>query len=111
MLVTMVGTTMMAIALSSGTAKLIRPIAIGGMPMPIAPLATPATTNATAIKAICVSDIYAASGNSGATRLDRPRRPRRQGVSAEQRLDEAVELGPEAGADVVGLHHDLVPGT
>src|SRR6185312_15203031 len=64
----MVGTTMMAIALSSGTAKLIRPIAIGGMPMPIAPLATPAMTNATAITAICSSDIYAASGREPAHR-------------------------------------------
>src|ERR1700745_1169299 len=62
MLVTIVGTTMIAIALSSGTPKLIRPMAIGGMPMPIAPLATPATTNAAAITAICSSDIYAASG-------------------------------------------------
>src|SRR3954463_15678541 len=86
----MVGTTMMAIAFSSGTAKLINPIAIGGMPMPIAPLAMPATTNATAITAICRSDI--------------------QGISGEEGVYEAVELGPEASADIIGLHHDLVHG-
>src|SRR5207302_4934945 len=49
----MVGSTIMAMALSSGRAKLISPMAIGGMPMPIAPLAMPATMKAPAITSIC----------------------------------------------------------
>jgi hypothetical protein len=53
----MVGSTMMAMALSSGTAKLISPMAIGGMPMPIAPLAIPATMKAPAITSICTTSI------------------------------------------------------
>src|SRR5262245_24629148 len=86
----MVGSTMMAMALSSDSAKLISPMAIGGMPMPIAPLAMPATMKAPAITSICS-------------------RVMRWG-SCDEGFRQSVEGLPEPGADRVGLHHDLVLG-
>src|SRR5262249_25677681 len=88
----MVGTIMMAMALSSGRAKLISPMAIGGMPMPIAPLAMPATIKAPAITSTCSKLI-----------------PPGLLLSVDLR-GKPVERLPELRAQRVGLHHDLVLG-
>ena len=55
MLVVSVGMTMIASASPSGRASVIRPMAIGGRPIPIAPLAMPATMKAPATTSICSS--------------------------------------------------------
>src|SRR5258707_12148052 len=57
MLVAMLGMTMRASASSGRTAKVISASAIGGRPIPIAPLAMPATMKAPAITSICVTVI------------------------------------------------------
>src|SRR6266851_7262834 len=57
MLVAMLGMTMRASASSGRTANVISASAIGGRPMPIAPLAIPATMKAPAITSICVTVI------------------------------------------------------
>src|SRR5260370_33095177 len=57
MLVAMLGMTMRASASSGRTANVISASAIGGRPMPIAPLAKPATMKAPAITSICVTAI------------------------------------------------------
>src|SRR5258708_38947191 len=57
MLVAMLGMSMRASASSGRTAKVISASAIGGRPMPIAPLAMPATMKAPAVTSICVTGI------------------------------------------------------
>src|SRR5260370_37265294 len=57
MLVAMLGMTMRASASSGRTANVISASAIGGRPIPIAPLAIPATMKAPAITSICVTVI------------------------------------------------------
>src|ERR1700722_2911649 len=57
MLVAMLGMTIRASASSGRTANVISASAIGGSPIPIAPLATPATMKAPAITSICVTVI------------------------------------------------------
>ena len=52
MLVTKVGMVMIASASSSGTASVMSPTAIGGSPMPTAPLAMPAKMKAMKITRI-----------------------------------------------------------
>src|SRR6266481_5439374 len=74
MLVAMLGMTMRASASSGRTAKVISASAIGGRPIPIAPLAMPATMKAPAITSICVTVITGLySGGVGKDLLDEAR--------------------------------------
>ena len=71
-LVIMVGRVMMASASPKGSESVITPMAIGGRPMPIAPLAMPARMKAPATTSICISVMapwaQAASGKTWATK-------------------------------------------
>src|SRR5215471_5334982 len=86
MLVAMLGTTISASASSRGMAKVMRARAIGGNPMPMAPLAMPATMKAPVTTSICRSVIR----------------------SARDAFRQSVERLPEPGAQRIGLHHDLM---
>src|ERR1700743_121003 len=129
-----------ASASASGTRSVMIPMAMGGMPMPIAPLATPATVNATAITRICsvvivfivCPPVLSVSRNGGVSSLSWEAYCGRAAAAATQHDDfasqckcqgkiillgsasnlfrEAVEGFQETGPQGVLLHHDLVQG-
>src|SRR5258708_22357024 len=103
MLVAMLGMSMRASASSGRTAKVINAKAIGGRPMPIAPLAMPATMKAPAITSICRTVV---AEDARIPSCDRPSEAASR--SHRHAFRHTIEGLPEADADRIGLHHDLL---